>query len=262
MNSPLNKVNSFKTALIVLTVLTPGFSYAADYEARLNWSQRTGLGTPVSGVVEKVFVVTGDKVKKGEKLVQLDASVFSAHVREYKAKLKSAEEHYREAERERDRAIELYDRTVLSDHDLQMAKNNLTTAKAQMEKVRAMLKASQFDLKYSTVRAPFDILVLSTTAQPGQVIATEFKQEPLVIVVAANKMLARFYAKEEQLGVLTKGREATVTVVGRKYTGTIKAIGLEVETSQKGTTGYPVDVEFNVNGVILRSGQTAKVGIN
>lgn len=262
MNSPLNKINSFKTVLIVFAVLTPGFSYAADYEARLNWSQRTGLGTPVSGIVEKVFVVTGDKVKKGEKLVQLDASVFSAHVREYRARLKSAEEHYREAERERDRAMELYDRTVLSDHDLQMAKNNLVKAKAQMEKVRATLKAKQFDLKYSTVRAPFDVLVLGITAQPGQVIATQFKQEPLVIVAAANKMLARFYAKEEQLGTLTKGKEATVTVVGKKYTGMIKAIGLEVEANQKGSSGYPVDVEFNVNGVILRSGQAAKVGIN
>jgi len=262
MISSFNKINSYKIALMVLTVLAPAVTFAADYEAKLNWSQRTGLGTPVSGIVEKVFVVTGDKVKKGEKLVQLDASVFSAHVREFKAKLKSAEEHYLEAERERERAMELYDRTVLSDHDLQMAKNNLTTAQAEMEKVRATLKAKQFDLKYSAVRAPFDVLVLSSTAQPGQVIATEFKQEPLVIVAAANKMLARFYALEEQLAALTKGKEATVTVAGRKYTGTIKAIGLEVEKNKKGITGYPVDVEFKVNGVILRSGQTAKVGIN
>ena len=262
MISPLNKINPYKITLIVLTVLAPAVTFAADYEAKLNWSQRTGLGTPVSGVVEKVFVVTGDKVKKGEKLVQLDASVFSAHVQEYKAKLKSAEEHYREAERERDRAVELYDRTVLSDHDLQMAKNNLTMAKAQMEKVRAALKAKQFDLKYSTVRAPFDVLVLSITAQPGQVIATEFKQEPLVVVAAANKMLARFYVEEEQLAVMVKGKEATIMVADKKYTGTIKAIGLEVEMNLKGATGYPVDVEFKVNGTILRSGQTAKVGIN
>lgn len=234
---------------------------AGEFEASLFWSQKTSLGTPVSGVVETVFVTAGDKVRKGDKLVQLDTSVFEAHVREYEARLKSAREHYKESERERDRALELYDRTVLSDHDLQMAKNNLVSAKARLEKVRATLKAKQFDLKYSTVRAPYDVVVLSSTAQPGQVIATQFAQEPLVIVAAADKMLARIFVHEDQLGSMTKGKSAVVQVGDRKYSGTIRSIGLEVVTHKKGVAGYPVDVEFLLEGTVLRSGQSAKVFI-
>lgn len=258
MNSPFKRI-SHLLLLLPSFVLCAVPAMAEEFDASLLWSQRTGLGTPVSGVVETVFVTAGDKVKKGEKLVQLDKSVFEAHVSEFEARLKSAHEHYLEAKRERDRALELYDRTVLSEHDLQMAKNNLTSAKARLEKVRATLKAKQFDLKYSAVRAPFDVVVLSSNAQPGQVIATQYEQQPLVIVAAADKMIARIHVAENQLPLMDKGRSATVLVGDRKYNGTIRSIGLEVVANKKAAAGYPVDVEFMLEGSVLRSGQSARV---
>ncbi|MGD8926538.1 MAG: biotin/lipoyl-binding protein, partial [Thioalkalispiraceae bacterium] len=104
-------------------ILNSPVSWAQEYDATLHWYQKTELGTVVSGIVKNVYVNVGDIVKKGDKLLQLDDSVSKAHVVEYRAKLQSAEEELKEAERERDRALELYDRTVLSQHELQVAKN-------------------------------------------------------------------------------------------------------------------------------------------
>ena len=258
----LNSKNNFiKSLLILLFMIHSTLLWSQEYDATLQWSQKTGLGTVVSGIVEQVYVDAGDKIKKGEKLLQLDTSVFQARVVEYRAKLKSAGEHLKEMERERDRALELYERTVLSEHDLQMAKNNYITAKAGYEKVRASLTEHEFHLKYSVIRAPFNAIVLLRNAQPGQVIATQFKQEPVMVVAAADKMLARLLVQEKDLKNLSKGKAAKIEVEDIIYNGKIQSIGLEMIKDREGKSGFPVDVEFATKEAILRSGQTAKVDI-
>ena len=254
-------VTFLKRLPVVLVLLYSPFVSAQDYDATLRWSQKTALGTVVSGIVEKVYVDVGDRVNKGKILVQLDASVFKAHVTEYQAKLKSAAEHLKEMERERDRALELYDRTVLSEHDLQMAKNSYIAAKANYEKVRASLTEKEFNLKYSTVRAPFNAIVLARNAQPGQIIATEFEQLPLVVVAAADKMLAQLMVPEEELGKMQKGKSVKITVAENVFTGQIQSVSLEPLSDKKVTKKYPVNVEFDVDNNVLRSGLSAKVSI-
>ena len=250
-----------RNLLVLFSMLYSSLLWSQDYDATLLWSQKTALGTVVSGVVDKVYVNAGDKVKKGSKLTQLDISVFKGRVSEFRARLVSAREEFKEAERERDRALELYDRTVLSEHDLQVAKNNYVIARAEYEKVQANLIEKEFDLKYSVVRAPFEAIILTRHAQPGQVIITRFKQKPLVIVAAADKMLARLLVTEDNLKKMTKDKTATVTVAGRTFDGKIQTIALELATDQSGLKGYYVDVEFKVDEAVLRSGQMAKVNI-
>jgi len=233
-------------------------SYAQEFSAKLHWAKRVELGSPVSGVVEKVSVNVGDKVNSEDALVQLDSSVFQAHVNEYKAQLLSSQEALKEAERERDRALELYDRTVLSDHDLQIAKNKYKAAIARDKHVMANLIASQFNLKHSTIRAPFDAVVLQRYAQPGQVVATQFSQGPLIVVAASDKMIARFNIAEDMLTLIRKNKQASVVVDGETYHGKIISIGLELATGDVSSSGYPVEVEFSVER-LLRAGRTAKV---
>ena len=237
-----------------------GYSQAQEFSARLHWSQRVELGFAVSGIVEKVLVNVGNKIKKGDALVQLDNDVFRANVKKNRALLVSAQETLKEAERERDRALELYERTVLSDHDLQVAKNKLKLSKAELEQVRARLIASQHDLKYSVIRAPFDAVVLQRYVQPGQVIATQFRQDPLIVIAASNKMMAQFFVTENKLNAVAKNKPVKIVVAGEIYVGKIIAIGLELMKGASSSSGYPVEVEFSVKK-ILRAGRAAKVEI-
>ena len=233
--------------------------HAVEFKATLKWSQRVELGTVVSGVVERIQVNVGQQVKKNQIMVKLDDSVLIARVAEFKAKLKSSDEALKEAERERERALKLYEQTVLSDHELQVAKNNYIAAKASFEHVKAQLAASQYKLKYSTIRAPFDAVVLHRNIQPGQVITTEFEQKPLLIIAASNKMLAVFSVSEEQLRNIAQNKTARVSIAGKNYNGKIISVGLESITGGSAPT-FPVEVEFELDS-LLRAGQTAKVEI-
>jgi len=247
------------TGIVMLLVLVSGLTRAAQFEATLQWSKRVALGVPVSGVIQAVYADVGQKVAKGEKLLKLDDTVFRVKVKEASSGLKSQEEQYKEAKRELDRSQALYDNTVLSDHELQVAKNNKVKAAAERDQAQAMLVKAKQVLKYSTLRAPFNALVLERHAQVGKVIAAKLKPETLFVVADAEQMLARLYVTEAQLGEIKLGQSAKVELDHDQVDGIVKAIGFEPAQAASNGTSYPVDVEFKTSGRVLRAGQHVKV---
>ena len=100
-------------------------------QATLQWGQRAELGTLVSGVVAEVPVRAGQSVNKGALLVTLDDRGFRARVQGAQAAVTRTGVRFEEAKREQERAIELYDRTVLSEHERQLAEIALAEAGRQ-----------------------------------------------------------------------------------------------------------------------------------
>lgn len=256
MRIHFSKTIRFAAAMLFLASAT---SHAAQFEATLQWSKRVELGMPVSGVVQAVYADVGQKLSKGGKLLQLDDTVFKAKVMEAKSSLNSKTAQYKEAEREMHRSQELYERTVLSDHELQVAKDNKVMAEAQRDHARAMLVKAQQTLKYSTLRAPFNALVLERHVQVGQVIAAKLKPETLFVVADADRMTARFTVNENQLNQLKLGQGVKVLFGSSRVDGVIKAIGLEPLSTKSTGSVYPVDVSFRTAGRVLRAGQHVKV---
>jgi RND family efflux transporter MFP subunit len=242
-----------------LCLFVAGAARAASYDAVLHWSKRVELGVPVSGVIHSVYADVGMKVKKGDKLLQLDDTVFKARVMQAKSELKNQEEQYKEAAREEERSQNLYDRTVLSDHELQVAKNNKVKAAALRDHARARLIRARQELRYSSLRAPFNALILKRHAQVGKVIAAKLQPETLFVVADADQMLARLSVSEQQLGRIKIGQKAVVILGDRRFPGEVKAIGFEPEKGKSDTSLYPVDVEFELKGQVLRAGMHVKV---
>ena len=80
-------------------------------------------------------------------MLLLNQPVFRARLKEAHATLKHQKEVYAEAVRELERAQEMYDRTMLSEHDLQMAKNNKVKARAAQGKAESELAIAPPDLR-------------------------------------------------------------------------------------------------------------------
>lgn len=234
---------------------------AEDYPAILQWAKRVELTTPVSGVIQTIRVEPGEKVAKGAVLVQLDDELFKSRVQASQATLRNQIAQHKEMQRELKRSQELYDRTLLSDHDLQVAKNNEAQARAELAKARAMAVQAKQNLTYSAVRAPFNALVLSRTAEPGKVISADLKPETLVIVAASDQMLARIWVSDKQVANIHNGMAAKVRVSGQEITGMVKSVAYEPEPKGTDNARYAVDVEFPTTNLTLRAGQQASVSL-
>lgn len=242
---------------VLLTLFTTAVVKAEGFEATLGWSKRVELSSPVNGVVHKVFAESGKIVAKGEVLVQLDPRIFKANLKYAKAKLKNTNEHSLETKRELDRQLDMYDRSMLSEHDLQVAKNNFSSAQALSQQAQASLTKAKLNLEYSAIRAPFNAVVVNSVAIKGQIVAAELSPPTLVIVAEAQRMLARFYAATDKANSFVINQGVEVNVAGKSYQGRILNIALEPDRLKLGH--YAVDVIFDLNDKILRAGQKATI---
>ena len=112
--------------------------------------------------------------------MQFDASLIDSNLTETKSKLDAATLNLSEAKKEFERAEELYDRTVLSEHDLQKAKIDYANAKADYASIKNLLVHRQWDKKYSQLHAPFAGKVLKLFSYSGQYVNNTISAQTLM----------------------------------------------------------------------------------
>jgi RND family efflux transporter MFP subunit len=228
---------------------------AADVEAQVQWSRRTELTTPVSGVVASVAVNAGERAAKGQLLLALDEEPFRGAIQEAEALLARRKSERDEAARDAKQAQELYDRTVLSTVELENAKMKLARADAGYKEAAAVLDRARYRLRVSALRAPFDAVVLSRHAEPGQSVAAEFKPPVLLVIAAAGEYLAQARVAAERVSGLKLGQALSVVAGGKTYAAKIKAIAHE---PAGGKEPYVLEAVFTAPEV-LHAGQPARI---
>lgn len=239
----------------LLVTFTAFPATAADVEAQVQWSRRTALTTPVSGVVASVMVNAGERAAKGQLLLALDDAPFRAAVQEAEALLARRKSERDEAARDAKQAQELYDRTVLSTVELENAKMKLARADAGYKEAAATLDRARYRLRVSALRAPFDAVVLSRHAEPGQSVAAEFKPPVLLVIAAAGEYLAQARVAADRVSGLKVGQSLPVLVGGKTYTAQIKALAHE---PAGGKEPYVLEAVF-VTQEPLYAGQAARI---
>jgi RND family efflux transporter MFP subunit len=231
--------------------------WAADVAAILQWSQRVELSTPVSGVVQSVQAEAGEPVKKGQVLLTLDSMAYQARVSESQAEITRLQAETAEAKRDLERVQELHNRTVVSTTELDQARLRLVKGQSLLAEARARLQQNQKTLSDSSLRAPFDAVVILRQVEPGQSVAAGLQPHTLLVLAKSGEMIARMLLSHTQMDKLKTGQAVSVSSGEKNYSGKIKTLGLE-PVKIKDESVYPVDVIFSVSEQ-LRAGTAAIV---
>jgi multidrug efflux system membrane fusion protein len=149
--------------------------------------QGVPLGVPVSGVVVEVRVAEGEQVKRGQRLLVLDPRPFRLRLEGLEATVRRLRPARDERLRELERAQDLYDRTVLSQVELQQAQNAADMAEAALQEAESARRLAELELEYSVLRAPRDGTVLRVHAGVGQVVVNRCEAVPLLWFEQAGK---------------------------------------------------------------------------
>lgn len=248
--------------LTILCLLGLPPALALELKAELDWARQVELGTPVKGVIQEIRVQAGQRVAEKEVLLQLDQRGFKSRVAGLKAQVAHFKAELAEAGREQERAIELYDRTVLSDHELQVAKNNLIAAEARYQKARADLVQAELDLEYSTIRAPYDGVIVSRQAEVGQTVVPDLQPVILFVLADAHHMLAKGQVSTSEITQVSIDKRAVVKIDNKEYTGRIINFGLDTSSEGKNMDKrYFVNVEFPIPSQASYVGQPATIDL-
>jgi len=218
-------------------VLTAAFSsvqamnvaHAAEFPATLDWSGRTTLTLPVSGVVDHVFAQAGQRVGKGEVLASLDATLFKVGVAEQRADMDRLVEEQADAKRDLNRVQELYARTVASTIELDAAKLRFARVSSGLAAVQARVERARRQLAESELRAPFDAVILQRHAEPGLVIASQCQPAVMFTLARADQLIARAQLTPAQALGLQLGGEAEVLLEGGSLQSKVQALSVDAE---------------------------------
>ena len=210
-----------------------------------------------SGIVKKLLVEYGDRVKKGQLLAQLDKIEIEAGVEQSRAALlaaranmKGAEADYERAEvdaespdvpllkRSYDRALQMQKDGVVSvsalddaEKEYKMATNKQSVARAQMTVLQAKIAQSQAQvaqdeaslkqfeeqLSYTDIVSPIDGIVLSRDVEMGDAVSS-------ILVLGSSATLVMTLGDTSQVYVKGKVDESDI---GRVYLGQPARIKVE-----------------------------------
>jgi len=241
--------------LLVFWLLVPLASPAAaeDFAAVLQWAQSVELSTPVSGVVQTVAVSAGQTVDSDTVLVKLEDTVFKARLDAAKAAFQLHSRLHEEAQKELEREQEMFDATMLSEHELETARINADRANAEYQAAKAAMAQAEYNWRHSEVRAPFDAIVLKVLAVPGKTVASNLRPEPLVTVALRDKMHVYAEVGRSIAAKLQPGQKVVVKFAGKSFNGKLAHNVLEPVGDGK----YPVYVEFSPGKGKAIAGQKA-----
>ena len=213
-----------------------------EIDATLHWARRVELGMLVSGVVQEVYVDSGQHVLAGQALVMLDARDFEARLAGATAHLAGVLPALAEAREELERAADLYDRTLLSEHDLELTRVAVAKLEAERAHADARVARAALRLERGTLRAPFAGIVVARSVEAGQTVVSRCESRTLVVLAGDEKFIARTALDAQSIAGLGIGQELAVLAGGLTLTGKVAAIAPEPLPDLTDGPRYVVDV--------------------
>src|SRR5580692_4703620 len=130
-----------------------------EYLSILKSRHSATINPQVEGQITRIFVKSGDRVKAGTPLLQIDPLKQQATVSSQEASRVAQEANLRYAKVQLDRQKRLFDAGVTPKQDLDNAQTTYDSALAQLKSLEQAVTSQQVELKYYTVAAPANGIV-------------------------------------------------------------------------------------------------------
>jgi len=191
-------------------------------------TENIAVGTPISGIVPKVFVGAGDTVKAGDPLFELDTRHLRAELEVRKqaravagSRVRVAQARLDDLRKQLSFAEHVKDKRAISSEELSHRNSAVMTAEAELAEARAQFLASEaqiqailVEIERSTVRSPIDAEVLQVKLRVGEFAAAAPVATPLIVLGRAKPLHVRVDVDEHEGWRVHAGATATGRVRG------------------------------------------------
>ena len=202
--------------------------------------KRAVLATRAGGVIARLPVRQGQRVKAGDLILMLDAEEKIA-----------AADNARQLLTQRQAELSAAERLAKSGN---LAKLQLDTARSNLTSAQSALRAAEAELDRNEVRAPFDGIVDRVPVEPGSAV---MQGGEVATLLALDPVIARGEISERDLGFVKVGDEADVRLVsGETVKGRLRYVSRDASAA---TRTFRVEVAVaNPEGTVP-AGMTAEI---
>jgi membrane fusion protein, multidrug efflux system len=195
-------------------------------------------GAMVGGRIDRIRAKVGDQVVKDQVIVEFAEDNPGLQFDQAKTAFENAEKTYH-------RMKALLDAGETSQASFDGVEANYLVTKRNLESLTQMLY----------VQAPFSGTVVDIKVNEGDNVKNEV---PLFKVAQINRMRAKVWANDEEIGMIKKGMKAYTIINDKKFIGIISDISMAIDPMKR---AFYAVVEFDNPGLVLKSGMTADIKV-
>ena len=226
------------------------------------------LKSKASGEILDILADTGDTVKAGDLLVQIDKRTPRNNLSQAQAELEAARARRDIAKTQRDRAETLFKSGTLNQVDYEQSILEYADAKAEVVRAQVAVENARIALDDTEVRAPIDGTIIQRDVEKGQVISS-----PTMDVGGGTEMLkmadlrsvqVRSLVDETDIGKIQPNLAALVTVAAypnQPFEGLVQKVEPQAE-DEEAVTLFAVIVQIDNEAGLLKPGMNAEVEVD
>jgi HlyD family secretion protein len=250
---------------------------------RLVHEEEVNLSTEQPGRVTAIYVKEGEKVKKGQLLLQIDDERYSKTVEQREASVRlqqiAIERQKTQLETQRkqtQRTADLFDRGLIDEDSFDTAQNSLEIAEIdlrssqeQLRQAQAQLEQAQDDLSKTQVFAPIDGTVISLDIEVGETAISSSTNVPgssLMTIADTSSILTEVNVDEADIAAVRVGQMAEIYAIAfpdDPVQGVIESIAVSAKVAE-GEQGRSFAIKIRITdtrGIDLRPGMSCRAEI-
>lgn len=241
---------------VAATVLATGI-------LRLRVGGEVRVGAQLSGIVEKLNVVVGSKISKGDVIATIDARGLEARLAQARAQVSVVAEELKRAEVELARAERLDREKLVARSDVEDRALAVSEARAKLEKARRDAAVVETDLNYAVIRSPITGTVASVSTQEGETVAASFNTPTFATIIEDGALELIALVDETDIGNVAVGNPVTFTVEAypaEEFSGRVERVAPR-GTIISGVVNFEVMIRIESPVDLLKPDMTANVSI-
>src|SRR5437763_9645963 len=180
--------------VLVTTVVPKNVPRVLERVATLDGFINANINAQVQGYIVSRDYKEGSVVKKGELLFQIDSRPYEAALAQAKGTLAKDKANLTKAEADEKRAVDLFNKKVISDQERDTAIAAAGSSRANVEADEAAVRQAELNLGYTKITAPIDGLAGFANNQVGDLVGpttgpltTVSQIDPIKAVVTAGE---------------------------------------------------------------------------
>jgi len=260
-----------KPVAVLVAAVEPGrveTTVANTRAGSVSACRRAKLAPPLGGRIDKLTVHKGDRVKKGQLLLELWNDDLVARERVSTEQLHTARDHVREACLLADIAARISSRTRAlhakgfvsldaadrAENEAKAKQAGCDTARAQVMEAEARIGASRADTARTLMRAPFDGIVAEVNGEVGEFLTPSppgIPTLPAIDLIDDSCLYVTAPIDEVDAAQLKVGMPGRITLDayrGKHFAGKVRRIAPYVLALEKQARTVEVEVEFDNPG--------------
>jgi len=214
------------------------------------------LASKLPGRVAKMHVDEGDRVSKGQPVLEIETDYTRLSLQRAEADAARARAMADDARRDLERKKELIAKDSIPRATYDRSQSNFDQAQAALMSAQAQASTFRQQLSDSTLRSPIDGVVADKRTDVGQRLQDN---TVAMVIVQTSPLKLRFRVPERYIATIRKGQPVKATVdpyPGQVFEGRVAVVGGVIDTA---TRSFAVETEFANRDGKLKPGLFARV---